>query len=52
MPYQAWEKDATNSILVLSEQGIEAINVRVNVADLQQWCQAQGRSVDGEARSE
>ncbi|WP_305907366.1 hypothetical protein Q9L42_016285 [Methylomarinum sp. Ch1-1] len=50
--YQDWEKNATNALQMLRNQGIEATKVMVKVADLQQWCQKQGRPIDGETRAE
>jgi hypothetical protein len=50
--FQAWEKNAEAMVRMLQDEGITAVPVMVKVADLQVWCAARGRQVDGSARAE
>nr|VFK19168.1 MAG: hypothetical protein BECKLPF1236B_GA0070989_11634 [Candidatus Kentron sp. LPFa] len=49
--YQDWKKSADEAIGGLKDRGVIAARVMIEVADLQAWCQTQGRPVDAEARA-
>lgn len=49
--FQAWEKSADTAIKMLQDRGITAVPVLIAVAELQAWCEEQGREADGAARA-
>ena len=49
--YQEWEKSARDALQMLREKGIAVAPVMIKVAELKDWCEAQGRLIDGEARA-
>jgi hypothetical protein len=49
--YQDWEKSARDALQMLRDEGIAAVPVMIKVAELKDWCEAQGRPIDGEARA-
>lgn len=50
--YADWLKGAEKTLRDLAAAGIVAERVDVTVTELRQWCEQQGRRLDGTARSE
>jgi hypothetical protein len=49
--YEEWLRNAETRLHEMVEAGISAMKVFINLEELQGWCTAQGRPVDGNARA-
>lgn len=49
--YESWKKNANELIASLQKNGVVAQKVSVKAEKLLEWCQEQGRPLNGEARS-
>jgi hypothetical protein len=50
--YDEWHAFATQQVHALEARGIRVQKIEVDVAELTQWCEREGRAVDGDARAE
>jgi hypothetical protein len=50
--YDEWLAFASEELRKLAARGIRVCKIDVEVGALMQWCESEGRAVDGEARAE
>jgi hypothetical protein len=50
--YEEWVVFASKHVRDLESKGFHVHKIEVEVRALTQWCESQGRAVDGEARAE
>lgn len=50
--YAEWQQDAERTMLRMRIEGLKIQKVDVDVAELQAWCIAKGRPINGAARAE
>ena len=50
--YAEWLQVAEKGLRDLAAAGVLAERIHVKVADLQRWCEQEGRQLDGSARSD
>lgn len=50
--YEEWEANATQALQTLLAQGARAVKVEVDVDELVEWCQNNGRQPNSEARAD
>jgi len=49
--YEEWLRNAEARLHEMVEAGINPMRVFINLEELQEWCTAQGRPLDGSARA-
>ena len=49
--YEEWLRNVETRLREMVEAGINPMRVFINLEELQEWCTAQGRDLDGSARA-
>ncbi|HKJ30895.1 MAG TPA: hypothetical protein VKA34_03665 [Balneolales bacterium] len=50
--YQEWKKMAERKLIELHQQGINIVKVEIDLDEFINWCNENGKSTDGNARTE